>query len=277
MGEFRKKKIQLSFIYLFLCAGLVLNLAPLAWMLSTSFKPGSEVFRFPPKWIPDSLDFANYRKVFSLIPFEKYYLNSIAVALLITAVTVLLCTMAGYAFAKLKFPGRNLLFMLFLVTLMIPFQATMIPLFRMVSSFGWIDTYQGLILPQISTAFGIFLIRQFMLSMPDAVLEAATIDGSTQLRTFWKIVVPMNRGAMATLAIFTFNTAWNNLLWPLLVTNSDKMRTLPVGMALFKSSRDIDWTAIMAGSVMSLIPMIVLFLLMQKQFIRGITAGAVKE
>ncbi|WP_055109232.1 carbohydrate ABC transporter permease [Paenibacillus ihumii] len=277
MGEFRRNKIILLFIYLFLSAGLILNLAPLAWMVSTSFKPGSEVFRFPPKWIPDSLDLANYKKVFAIIPFERYYINSIVVALLLTAVTVLLCTMAGYAFAKMKFPGKNGIFMLFLITLMIPFQATMIPLFRMVSSFGWIDTYQGLILPQISTAFGIFLIRQFMLSMPDAVLEAARIDGSSQLRTFWKIVVPMNRGAMATLAIFTFNTAWNNLLWPLLVTNREQMRTLPVGMALFRSSRDIDWTAIMAGSVMSLIPMIVLFLLMQKQFIRGITAGAVKE
>lgn len=277
MGEFRRNKIILLCIYLFLSAGLILNLAPLAWMLSTSFKPGSEVFRFPPKWIPDSLDFANYKKVFAIIPFERYYINSIIVAILLTAITVLLCTMAGYAFAKMKFPGKNGIFMLFLITLMIPFQATMIPLFRMVSSFGWIDTYQGLILPQISTAFGIFLIRQFMLSMPDAILEAAKIDGSSQLRTFWKIVVPMNRGAMATLAIFTFNTAWNNLLWPLLVTNREQMRTLPVGMALFRSSRDIDWTAIMAGSVMSLIPMIVLFLLMQKQFIRGITAGAVKE
>ncbi|GJM79187.1 hypothetical protein HMSSN139_16830 [Paenibacillus sp. HMSSN-139] len=159
-------------------------------MLSTSFKPGSEVFRFPPKWIPDSIDFANYEKVFSMIPFGRYYANSIAVALLITVVTVLLCTMAGYAFAKLKFPGRNLLFMLFLITLMIPFQATMIPLFRMVSGFGWIDTYQGLILPQISTAFGIFLIRQFMLSMPDAVIEAAKIDGSSQLHTFRKSSFP---------------------------------------------------------------------------------------
>ncbi|MNZ53648.1 L-arabinose transport system permease protein AraQ [compost metagenome] len=177
----------------------------------------------------------------------------------------------------MKFPGRNILFMFFLITLMIPFQATMIPLFRMVSSFGWIDTFQGLIIPQISTAFGIFLVRQFMLSMPDAILEAAQIDGCSEMRKFWHIVVPMNGSVMATLAIFTFNTAWNNLLWPLLATNSEKMRTLPVGMALFKSSRDIDWTAIMAGSVMSLIPMIILFLLMQKQFIRGITAGAVKE
>ncbi|SDF27425.1 carbohydrate ABC transporter membrane protein 2, CUT1 family [Fontibacillus panacisegetis] len=277
MGEFRKKKIQLFFIYLFLSAGLILNLAPLAWMLSTSFKPGSEVFRFPPKWIPDSLELVNYKKVFSMIPFERYYLNSILSALLITFITVLLCMMAGYAFAKMKFPGRNILFMFFLITLMIPFQATMIPLFRMVSSFGWIDTFQGLIIPQISTAFGIFLVRQFMLSMPDAILEAAQIDGCSEMRKFWHIVVPMNGSVMATLAIFTFNTAWNNLLWPLLVTNSEKMRTLPVGMALFKSSRDIDWTAIMAGSVMSLIPMIILFLLMQKQFIRGITAGAVKE
>ncbi|MNW37524.1 L-arabinose transport system permease protein AraQ [compost metagenome] len=277
MGEFRKKKIQLFFIYLFLSAGLILNLAPLAWMLSTSFKPGSEVFRFPPKWIPDSLELANYKKVFSVIPFERYYINSILSALLITFITVLLCMMAGYAFAKMKFPGRNILFMFFLITLMIPFQATMIPLFRMVSSFGWIDTFQGLIIPQISTAFGIFLVRQFMLSMPDAILEAAQIDGCSEMRKFWHIVVPMNGSVMATLAIFTFNTAWNNLLWPLLVTNSENMRTLPVGMALFKSSRDIDWTAIMAGSVMSLIPMIILFLLMQKQFIRGITAGAVKE
>ncbi|MBA9084559.1 ABC-type glycerol-3-phosphate transport system permease component [Fontibacillus solani] len=277
MGEFRKKKIQLFFIYLFLSAGLILNLAPLAWMLSTSFKPGSEVFRFPPKWIPDSLELANYKKVFSMIPFERYYINSILSALLITFITVLLCMMAGYAFAKMKFPGRNILFMFFLITLMIPFQATMIPLFRMVSSFGWIDTFQGLIIPQISTAFGIFLVRQFMLSMPDAILEAAQIDGCSEMRKFWHIVVPMNGSVMATLAIFTFNTAWNNLLWPLLVTNSENMRTLPVGMALFKSSRDIDWTAIMAGSVMSLIPMIILFLLMQKQFIRGITAGAVKE
>lgn len=277
MGEKRKRNLSKTFIYIFLGSGLVLNLAPLLWMVSTSLKSPGEVFRMPPNWIPDTFVFENYLKVFELVPFDKFYLNSIIVSVVVTLITVILCSTAGFAFAKLEFPGRNFIFILFLSTLMIPFHVVMVPLYSIVATLGWIDTYAGLILPQISTAFGVFLMRQFMLSIPDSILEAAKIDGSSTFYTFWKIVVPIQKPAIATVAIFTFNSSWNNLLWPLLVTNTEDMRTLPVGMALFRSVRTIDWTAVMAASVMSLIPMIIFFIIMQKQFIRGLTAGAVKE
>lgn len=264
-------------VYIFLSLGLILNFAPLVWMLSTSLKSPSEIFKMPPQWIPETFQFSNYAKVFELVAFEQFYLNSIIVTIVVTVVTVIITSMAGFAFAKLEFPGRNILFLLFLSSLMVPFHVIMVPLYRIVVSLDWIDTYAGLIFPQITTAFGIFLMRQFMYSIPDSILEAAKIDGSSTFNTFWRIVIPIQKPALATVAIFTFNTSWNNLLWPLLVTNSENMRTLPVGLALFKSVRTIDWASIMAASVMTLVPVVVFFILMQKQFIRGLTGGAVKE
>ncbi len=277
MGLKKIRQIRLLAIYSALSFGLIINLAPLAWMISTSLKQPSEIFTFPPDWIPDHISMDNYIGVFEAVPFEMYYVNSIVVSICVTLITVLMCSMAGFAFAKLRFPFRNILFILFLTTLMVPFHVIMIPLFKLTAQLDWLDSYQGLIIPQITTGFGIFLMRQFMLSTPDSLLEAARIDGAGLFYTFVKIVLPIHRGALATLAIFSFNFSWNNLLWPLLVTNSETMRTLPVGMALFRSIRTIDWALIMAASVMALVPMIVFFLLMQKHFIRGLTAGAVKE
>lgn len=264
-------------VYLFLSLGLILNFVPLVWMVSTSLKKPNEIFKMPPQWIPETFQFSNYSKVFELVAFEKFYLNSIIVTLFVTVITVVITSMAGYAFAKIDFPGRNLFFYLFLSSLMIPFHVIMVPLYRIVVSFGWVDTYAGLIFPQITTAFGIFLMRQFMYSIPDSIIESAKIDGSSAFNTFWKIIIPIQKPALATVAIFTFNSSWNNLLWPLLVTNSESMRTLPVGLALFKSVRTIDWSSIMAASVMTLFPVVIFFILMQKQFIRGLTGGAVKE
>ncbi|MFD2131832.1 carbohydrate ABC transporter permease [Pseudogracilibacillus auburnensis] len=273
----KKSNILHGFIYLALSLGLILNFAPLAWMVSTSLKKPNEIFRMPPQLIPETFQFSNYLKVFELVAFEKFYINSIIVTVLVTVITVIITSMAGFAFAKIDFPGRNFFFFLFLSSLMIPFHVIMVPLYRIVVSFGWVDTYAGLILPQISTAFGIFLMRQFMYSVPDSILEAAKIDGSSTFHTFRKIVIPIQKPALATVAIFTFNSSWNNLLWPLLVTNSENMRTLPVGLALFKSVRNIDWASVMAASVMTLVPVIIFFIFMQKQFIRGLTGGAVKE
>lgn len=263
--------LLISFLFL----GLMLNLIPLAWMLSTSLKSSGEVFSM--KWIPESLRFENYMRVFEMVPFGRYYLNSIIVSVGVTLITLFLCSTAGFAFAKIKFPGRNILFLLFLSTLMIPFHVIMIPLYEVVSFLGWIDTYQGLILPQITVGFGVFLMRQFMLSVPDDILDAAKVDGASMLYTFFKIVLPIQRPGLATVAIFTFNTSWNNLLWPLLSTTSPEMSTLPVGMALFSDSKTVDWPALMAGSLLTVLPMIIFFIFMQKQFIRGLTSGAVKE
>lgn len=262
-------------VYVFLGIGIIINLIPLLWMISASLKAPNEIFAA--NWLPDDWQFANYAKVFSLIPFGRFYLNSVLVAFGVTAVTVVLSSTAGYAFAKLPFPGRRVLFVVFLSTLMVPFHVNIIPLYKIVTALGWLDTYAGLILPQVALGFAVFLMRQFMLSVPDDILDAAKVDGSSALRTFWRIVLPIQRPALATVGIFSFTTAWNNLLWPLIASTSPGMRTLPVGLGLFSTSTSVDWSLLMAGSTLTILPVLMVFFLLQKQFIRGLTSGAVKE
>lgn len=274
--------VKRTLLYLTAVATSLLMVGPLYWMFSTSFKPSGDIFASPPKWIPDPWILGNYRDVFTLLPFERFFLNSAIVAFSIVALNIVFDSMAAYAFAKLRFPGRDLIFFLLLITLMIPFQVNIIPLYRMMVFFHQIDphlgtdTYSGLIAPSMIQVFGIFLMRQFFQSIPDEVLESARCDGASEFRIIRSIVLPLALPGMATLAIFTFLSAWNDFLWPLLVTSSDQMRTLPVGVALLARRNTINWGNTMAGTALATVPMIVVFLVLQRRFIEGLTAGAVK-
>lgn len=273
--------VRRTLVYAALIASAVVMLGPFLWTLSTSLKVTSDVFASPPKWIPDPFTLQGYRDVLAL-PFPRYLLNSVIVSVSIVGLNVIFGTAAAYAFAKLRFPGRNVLFFVLLLTLMVPFQVNLIPLYRImvdlhnISPLLGANTYFGLIAPSAVQVFGIFLMRQFIGSIPDAILESARLDGASELRILRSIVFPLAGPAMATLAIFAFVAAWNDFLWPLIVTNTDSMRTLPVGLAMLSRKNTVNWTATMAGAVITVIPMLAVFAVLQRRFIEGLTAGAVK-
>ena len=260
----------------------VVMIVPLYWMLATSFKPPGDVFASPIKWIPDPWTLANYRDVFTLLPFGRFFINSVIVTLSIVAINILFDTAAAYAFAKLRFPGRDFLFFVLLITLMVPFQVNLIPLFRImvalhrISPYLGVNTYFGLIAPSAIQVFGIFLLRQYISSIPDDILDSARVDGASEFKILRSIVFPLAGPGIATLAIFTFLSAWNDFLWPLIVTQTDQMRTLPVGLALLARKQEINWGDTMAGTVVTAMPMIVVFLVLQRRFIEGLTRGAIK-
>ncbi len=271
-----------AILYAALIVTSLVMLGPFYWSVATSFKPPGDIFASPPKWIPNPWTFQNYRDVFSLLPFPRYFFNSVVVTGSIVALNIVFDTMAAYAFAKLKFPGRNFLFFFLLLTLMVPFQVNLIPLYRIMVGLHklnvhlGVNTYSGIILPGAIQVFGIFLMRQFLQSIPDEVLESARVDGASELTILRKIVLPLAAPGMATLAIFTFLGAWNDFLWPLIVINQDSLRTLPVGLALLQQRNTINWGDTMAGTALAAGPMIVIFLVLQRRFIEGLTAGAVK-
>jgi ABC-type glycerol-3-phosphate transport system permease component len=274
--------VRRTLLYVALVASAVIMVGPLYWMFATSFKPASDVFASPPKWIPDPWTLQNYRDVFSLLPFERYLFNSVLVTTIIVCLNVVLDTAAAYAFAKLRFPGRDILFYALLLTLMVPFQVNLIPLYRImvflhdINPHLGVDTYFALIAPSAIQVFGIFLMRQYLRSIPDELLESARVDGASEFRILRTIVFPLAKPAMATLAIFTFLAAWNDFLWPLIVTSSDDMRTLPVGLALLSRRNTVNWGHTTAGTMVAAVPMILVFLVFQRRFIEGLTAGAVK-
>ncbi len=263
-----------------LVAALVM-VTPFYWTLATSFKLPGDVFSGG--ILPDPFTLANYQDVFRRLPFPTYFLNSVIVTASIVGLNVLFGTAAAYAFAKLRFPGRDGIFFVFLLTLMVPFQVNLIPLYRIMVELHkvWpligVDTYFGIVAPGAIQVFGIFLMRQFLKSIPDEILESARIDGASEWRILRSVVFPLAVPGMATLAIFTFITAWNDFLWPLIVTNSDSMRTLPVGLALLARRNTVVWGQTMAGTVIAVAPMVIVFLVLQRRFIEGLTAGAVKD
>jgi multiple sugar transport system permease protein len=267
----------------FLLVASFLMIAPFLWALSTSFKLPGDVFAYPPKFLPDPFTLNSYRNVTTLIPFPRYLLNSVIVTTFIVVLNVVFGTAAAYAFAKLRFPGRDKIFFLLLLTLMVPFQTNLIPLFKMMVELHKIvpalgaDTYFGLIAPSAISVFGIFLMRGYLRSIPDEILESARMDGASEWRILRSIVFPLAVPGMATLAIFAFLGAWNDFLWPLIVTSSDEMRTLPVGLALLARRNASDWGTTMAGTIITAAPLILVFLVMQRRFIEGLTAGAVKD
>lgn len=262
--------------YLVLSVVGVTMLVPFLWMLSTSLKDSSSAFDFPPKWIPHPATWRNYLDAWTSVPFGRFYFNSILVGVLTTAGQVLTSALAAYGFARLRFPGRDKLFLAYLATMMIPGSVTMIPVFILIKQMGLIDSYTALILPGIFSAYGTFLLRQFFMTLPRDLEEAARIDGCSLFGIFWKIILPLSKPALATLTTFTFMGSWNNFMWPLIVVNSMDKMTLPVGLQSFQSLYSTEWTLLMAGSIIVLIPVVVVFLMCQRYFIEGIQMGAIK-
>lgn len=264
--------------YTLLIAGAIAMVFPFLWMIDASLMTSSEIQSRPPVWFPASPQFSNFPKLLDVLPFWRLYLNSI----IITAGTVfgVLATssLAGFAFAKYQFPGRNVLFYIILSTMMVPFFVTLIPVFYIVRQLGWIDSYQGLILPGIVSAYGIFLMRQFSFSIPDELLDAARIDGASEPLIYWRIVLPLTRPALATLGTFTFIGSWNGFLWPLLVINSRDLMTVPLGLNSLRTfaseARNLD--LLMAGTVLSVLPTLIIFIFLQRYFIQGIALTGLK-
>jgi len=285
-----RRLLKPTFLHLVLAAGALTTIVPFLWMISTSLKPEPEIFRFPPVWIPSACQWDNYAKAMTAAPFGRYFLNTVIYAVGITASNLLFCSMAAYAFARLRFPGRNLLFILVLGTMMIPAQVTMVPVFIMLKRWpllggndllgagghGLLNTYTGLILPGAVGAFGIFLLRQFFMTLPRELEDAARIDGCSEAGIYWRIILPLSKPAMATLGIFTFTAAWNEFLWPLLIMSKDSMKTLQVGLQVFQTQYTTTWDLLMAGTVVVTLPVLIIFLFGQRYFTRGIALSGMK-
>ena len=249
---------------------------PLLLALSYSLMSESEIATFPPPVLPQAPSLDNYATVFSTIPIGRYLLNSFVVAGAVVAGQIVTASLAAYAFSFLTYPGRTLLFFAFLSTLMIPWEATIIPNYITIRSIGWLDTYQGLAVPFMATAFGTFLLRQGFLQIPKELHDAARIDGASSFRFFRSIVVPLSRPALATVAIYAFLSTYNQYFWPLLITNQPLMRTTQVGIAQLRFEETLRWGLVMAGVVMVAAPTLALLIVGQRQLIRGLTSGAVK-
>lgn len=264
-------------IYLVLIVSSLIMAVPFYWSVCTSLKLLQYVYTNPPQWWPNPFTLENYISVFTKIHFYKYFFNSVFVSVITTAGHVLFDTLAAYAFAKLTFPGRDKLFFVLLLGLMVPFQVNLIPMYRIFANLGWINSYLALIVPNLTSIFGIFLMRQFLMTIPNDLLDAARIDGCSEFRVFTKVVLPLALPGVATLIIMTFMGTWNDFLWPRIVISSESLFTLPVGLAQLQMKNTSNVAQIMAGTVLTALPMIIVFLFMQRQFIEGMTAGALKE
>ncbi len=255
----------------------VLTLVPFVWMISASLMKTGESAKFPPRFIPSEIDFSHYVFLFQNLDMARYFLNSLIVSILITFISLLFNSMAAYAFAKLKFGLKDNLFKFLLSLMIVPGQVTMLPLFLMLKEFGLINTYLGISIPGMASVFGIFLLRQFMLSIPDSLIDAARIDGASDFKIFFRIIIPLSRSILITLAIFTFIGAWNDFLWPLIIMTDSYMYTLPVALASLMGEHTQDIELMMAGSVITITPIVILFALVQKYYISGILIGSLKE
>jgi multiple sugar transport system permease protein len=251
-------------------------LLPFIWMIFTSVKPETEVVRFPPDLLPGSLTFENYRNIWDAIPFARLFANTLIFAGGVTAISLVFDSLTAYALARLDFPGRNVLFIAILLTMMLPFQVTLIPLFQLLGNIDWINTYQGLIAPRATNAFGIFFLRQFFLSIPRDLEDAARMDGASEFKIYRRVILPLSVPALLTLGLFHFMYNWNDLLWPLIIATDQDMQTLPAGLALFMGQHVTEYGLLMAGSVLALLPMVIAFLLIQRSFVEGIATTGLK-
>jgi multiple sugar transport system permease protein len=265
-------------LWAFLVASGVVMLAPLAWMVSGAMKSPAEVTAIPIRWIPGEFRFfQNVRDLLAHVPYERYYLNSLVVAVVATVGAVFFCSLIGYGLAKFDFPGKGLFFGFILATMMVPGQLTLVGLYVVVKNLGWLNTYQGLIVPEMFGAFGIFLMRQALLAIPDELLDAARIDGASEFTIFLRIVMPLVRPATATLAILSFTTHWDSFLWPLIVVTEKERYTLPVGLRFFLTDYASAYNELMVGALLALVPVLIVFLVFQRQFIQGVISSGLKQ
>ncbi len=270
------EKIFKVLVHLILMTGVITMIWPFIWMVSTAIKPAEEVLLIPPKIIPSYLDWSHFRDVFSEIPIMRYFLNSIIVAGVGTICILVTSSLTGFIFAKYDFPAKKILFYAILATLMVPFQFYMIPLYSLMIKLGWVNTYQGIIFPQIISSFGIFFLKQNMEGIPDDLLDAARIDGCGEFGIFKNVVVPISKASISALGIFSFVTAWAEFMWPLIVTMDSKMYVLELGLAMFQHQFFVDYGKLMAGATIATLPVIIAFLFLRRNIIEGITLGGVK-
>ena len=266
-----------TFIYVFLAAGALTMALPYVWMLVTSIKPLSEIQTYPPSFLVKNPTIEPYKDLFRMVPMARYLFNSLFVAGSVTLFNVFATSLAGYAFAKHRFWGRDKFFFLFIASLMIPWQVNIIPGFIIVKNLGWMNTYRGLIIPSAAwCAFGIFLCRQFIYSVPNDFIDAARIDGCSEFMVYRKVILPLIKPVLATLAIFTFLQQWNNFVWPLVITNTSDMRTIPLALAVLTGQFGANVGMVMAGAVVATLPMLVVYLVFQKYIVKGIALTGLK-
>ena len=261
-----------------LLTGSVAMAGPFLWMVLSSLKTQWEIYRFPPTIFPSYPQWSNYTAVFKDRPFGLYIGNSLYIALLVTLGVVFTSSLAGYSFARVRFPGRDKIFLAYLSTMMIPGSVTLIPRFIMMRAFGWLDTHVALIVPGLVGAWGTFMMRQFMLTIPRELEDAALIDGCSRFRIYWNIILPVSQPVLATLGIFTFMGSWNSFLWPVIMLNREKLWTLPIGLAMFQSryASRTPWHLVMAASFISVAPIMILFMAGQKYYVQGIVTTGIK-
>jgi ABC-type glycerol-3-phosphate transport system permease component len=271
------QRVRKALIFLLLCLGAVVFMLPLFWAISSSFKPDYQVLEFPPRWIPDPFRWQNYPEALTYIPFGRYTVNTLVIALLAITGNILSCTLVAYGFARLRAPGKNFFFVLMLSTMMLVDPVRIIPMYIEFNALGWIDTIKPLVVPAFfGSPFYIFLLRQFFLSIPRELEDAALIDGASRLQILWRIILPLARPAIAAIAIFNFQGVWNDFLPPLIFLHDHSKFTISLGLNFFRSSYDVHWGYLMAASLVAMLPMVIVFFLAQKQFIEGISFSGMK-
>jgi multiple sugar transport system permease protein len=279
-----------AIVYVLLIAGAVIFVAPFAWMLSASLQDVSDMFRWPPNWIPNAPSFKNYIKFLAAENLGLWFFNSAYVSLSVTLLQLFFNSLAAYTFAKRRFPGRDFLFITFLGTIMIPGQVLLIPSYIILKQIplfggndifgqgghGWLDSYWGLIAPGAVSTWGIFWMRMYMKGIPDDLIDAAKIDGASEFRIYWQVIMPLSKAALAASAIGTFTYSWNDWFWPLIVTSSDQLRVLPLGLALFVTKNKVVWDVVFAGSILVTLPVLIMFLLFQRQILKAVALSGIK-
>jgi multiple sugar transport system permease protein len=270
-GRRRRAELRSVVSHLLLAALALMFMAPLLYAVGTSLKPVDEVFTRPPTLIGSQVRFENYIEAFQFAPFGRYFLNSFLVAIIGTAVVLAVSSLSAFAFARLRFPGRELVFVLFLGTLMVPQEVLIVPMYWLMQVLGWVDSYQALILPFAFTAFGTFLLRQFFLTVPAELVDSARVDGAGPFNIFFRILLPLSRPALAVLAMFTFIAYWGSFLWPLIVIDNVSVKgTVPLGLTSFMSQQGTQWHLMMAAAVLAMVPSVLLVVLLQKNLVRGL-------
>ncbi|HHT73005.1 MAG TPA: carbohydrate ABC transporter permease [Firmicutes bacterium] len=271
-----KRVLQKAGIHAILLAGAVIMVLPLFWMITTSLKEMWEVFTPEMQWLPEAPVWRNYADAWMYAPFGRYYFNTVFVSISVVALQLIICGLAAYALSRLQFPGRDLVFLGVLGTMMLPGTLMTVPSYLILHWLKWIDTYYALIVPSVFNAFGIFLLRQFFMTIPRELDDAAIIDGCSRMGILWRILLPLSKAAFATVGIFTFMGQWNSYIWPLIVTNSEEMRMISVGISMFKDQFVTQWTLMMAASTTATLPLLIVFLFAQRFFIEGITLTGLK-
>lgn len=263
-------------LYAFLTLGSIGMLLPFAWMFFSAIKPNNEIFTSPPTLLPSNPNWGNFIDAWTSGDYTQYFINTAIISVLTTVITLFICSLAGYTFAKYDFFGKKTLFLFFLGTMMIPMQVIMIPIFLMMAKLGLLNSYWSVILPLAANAYGVFLMRQFMSTIPTELIEAARIDGCSDFRIFWQIVLPLTKPALVTLGILTFLGAWNEFLWPLIMLDSPDMMTLQVALTQFQGQYEVKWNLLMAASALSMIPIALIFIVFQRFLVEGIATSGVK-